>query len=311
LRGLWITLLKLSAFSSIKSVALGIVVALPTFFLLRRREIPTPGSLDKMEGPTLLRNIKSLSFVLFFAAIIILLQHVMFLIVGRPLALGSDSSHSALMQIGYAIIGGILILHLFSRLAASPAGRGIATAVLAAFIGLGVYFNNLNLDLYAQGSARQALFWKTFTSRFPNLPPNATFFIDATDPFFFFTSDIDNTYDLELYVNLLYAPNTDTTTFRRYRVVSVEDEFRDLYRERPSDIAELKSVSRMSHFGRDVLDPRDFTVIRYRDGELLVNDEILAKYPDVPYAAWARKPFPPLPVAPTSYPLRPRAPGFS
>ncbi len=311
LRGLWITLLKLSGFSSVWSVALGIGVALLAFFLLRHRDIEAPGSPDKTEKPVLLLSLKPYFFVLFFAATIMLLQHAMFAIVGRPLALGGDSSHAALMQIGYAIIGGILILYLFSRVAASAARRRIAVAALAAFIGLGVYFNNLNLDLYAQGSARQLLFWKAFTARFPSLPAKATFFIDASDPLFFYTSDIDNTYDLELYLNLLYAPTTDPARFRRYRVVSVEDEFRDLYRERPADIAALKPVIRMSHFGRDVLDPRTFIVVRYRHGELLVNDEILKKYPDVPYAAWARKPFPKLPAPPARYPLRTRAPGFS
>lgn len=311
LRGLWIVLLKLSAFSSIQSVVLGAVVALLAFFLLRRIGVQAPDSTAEKQKPTLSRCMKSFSFVLFFAATVLLLQHFMFAIVGRPLALGADSSHAALAQIGYAMIGGTLILCFLSRVVDSPARRKTATAILAVFIGLGVYFNNLNLDLYAQGSVRQARFWKTFTSRFPSLPPGATLFVDATDTFFFYTSDIDNTYDLELYINLLYAPNADATGFRRYRVVSVEDEFRDLYRERPSDIAELKPLSRISHFGRDMLDPRTFIVVRYRDGELLVNDEILKKYPDVPYAAWARKHFPTLPPAPAGYPLRPKAPGFS
>lgn len=311
LRGLWIVLLKLGAYASVASVMLGIAAALLSFFLLRRIGIQPLGNADKTEKPTWLRSIRPFSFVLLFAITVLLLQHFMFAFAGRPLALGADSSHAALMQIGYAIIGGALILCLFSRIAWPPARRGIGTAALAAFIGLGVYFNNLNLDLYAQGSARQTSFWKTFTSRFPNLPTDATLFVDATDPFFFYTSDLDNTYDLELYINLLYAPNTDTANFRRYRVLSIEDEFRQLYQERPSDIAEFKPVSRMSHFGRDVLDPRSFIVIRYRDGELLVNDEILAKHPDVPYAAWARKPFTALPDPPAGYPLRSRAPGFS
>ena len=311
LRGLWIVLLKLGAYASVASVMLGIAAALLSFFLLRRTSIQPPGNTDKTEIPTWQHCIKPFSFVLLFGITVLLLQHFMFAIVGRPLALGADSSHAALMQIGYAIIGGALILCLFSRIARPPARRGIATAALAVFIGLGVYFNNLNLDLYAQGSVRQASFWKTFMSRFPNLPPDATLFVDAKDPFFFYTSDLDNTYDLELYLNLLYAPTADAASFRRYRVLSIEDEFRQLYQERPSDIAEFKPVSRMTHFGRDILDPRSFIVVRYRDGELLVNAEILAKYPDVPYAVWARKPFPTLPDAPASYPLRSRAPGFS
>lgn len=311
LRGLWIVLLKLGAYASVVSVMLGIAAALLSFFLLRRIGIQPLDNAGNAEIPAWQRCVKPISLVLLFATTVLLLQHFMFAFAGRPMALGADSSHTALMQIGYAIIGGALILCLLSRIAQLPARRGIATATLAAFIGLGVYFNNLNLDLYAQGSDRQTLFWKTFTSRFPNLPPGATLFVDATDPFFFYTSDLDNTYDLELYINLLYAPNTDTASFRRYRILSIEDEFRQLYQERPSDITEFKPVSRMSHFGRDVLDPRSFIVVRYRDGELLVNDEILAKYPGVPYAAWARKPFPILPDAPGDYPLRSRTPGFS
>lgn len=308
LRGLWFVLLKYSAFASITSVVLGIVVALLTFLLLRRKEMQPLGNAPS-EKITWRCATKPLSFVLFFATTEILLQHAMFAIAGRPLALGRDSSHAALMQIGYAIIGGILILCLLSRIAYSPARREIAKVMLAGFIGLGVYFNNLNLDLYAQGSIRQASFWKAFTARFPSLPRDATIFFDTADRFFFYTADIDNTYDLELYINLLYASNTDAASFRRYRAFSIDDDFQHVSQERPSDVIELKPISRVTHFGRDVLDPRSFIVVHYRDGELLVNDEILAKYPNVRYAAWVHKPFPTLPDAPTNYPLRSSAPG--
>lgn len=309
LRGLWFVLLKYSAFASAASVALGIVVALLTFFLLRRKDMQPLGNTNPSKKITWFCTTKPLSFILFFAATELLLQHAMFAIAGRPLALGGDSSHAALMQIGYALIGGILILCLLSRIAYSPARREIAKAVLAGLIGLGVYFNNLNLDLYAQGSIRQASFWKTFTARFPSLPHDATIFFDTADRFFFYTADIDNTYDLELYTNLLYASSTDAASFRRYRAFSIDDDFQRV-QQKSSDIIELKPISRVTHFGRDVLDPRSFIVVHYRDGELLVNDEILAKYPNVRYAVWIHKPFPTLPNVPTNYPLRSRAPGF-
>lgn len=309
LRGLWIVLAKLSPFASIASIALGIISALLAFFLLHRHN-SFSSSVRKPETSSWLCRTKPFSFVLLFAMAVLLLQHLMFTLVGRPLTLGADSSHTALAQIGYAMVGGTIILCLFLRLANSALTRKIVVAAMAVIIGLGVFFNNLNLDMYAQGSARQASFWKAFTARFPNLPAKATLFIDATDASFFYTSDIDNTYDLELYVNLLYAPSADTANFRRYRVLSIEDEFRQLYQERPADIAAFKPVSRMTHFGPDQLDPRNFIVIRYRNGELLVNNEILGKYPTVPYAAWAHKPFPMLPHALAKYPLRSKTPGL-
>ncbi len=310
LRGLWIVLAKLSPFASITSIVLGVISALLAFFLLRRHN-PFSSNIHKSETSSWLCGAKPFFFVLLFAMAVLLLQHIMFTLVGRPLTLGADSSHAALTQIGYAMIGGTIILCLLLRLANSALARKIVIAAIAMVIGLGVFFNNLNLDLYAQGSARQASFWKAFTARFPNLPAKATLFIDATDASFFYTSDIDNTYDLELYLNLLYAPTTDTASFRRYRVLSIEDEFRQLYQERPADIAAFKPVTRMTHFGRDQLDLRNFIVIRYRSGELLVNHEILEKYPEVPYAAWAHKSFPMLPKALAEYPLRSKAPGIN
>lgn len=306
LRGLWASLLKSGGLSSPSSMLLGAAAAVFAFRLLRRVDIPL--KINNVTMETSRHNSKPLLFVFSFAFTVLLSQHVMFAIAGRPLALGADSSHAALLQIGYAMIGGALIAWLLSRINADK--KQITAAALAMLIGIGVYFNNLNLSLYNQGSARQVLFWKNFIARFPALPPSATLFIDATDPFFFYTSDTDNTYDLELYINMLYAPSIDSKSFRRYRVLSVEDEFRDIYRQNPSDIAKLKPISRVTHFGKEILDPRTFIVVHYRNGELLVNEEILTKHPNVSYAAWAKKPFPALPRPLAQYPLRSKVPGF-
>ena len=62
-------------------------------------------------------------------------------------------------------------------------------------------------------------------------------------------------------------------------------------------------IERLTHFGKEILNPCEFIIVHYRNGEFLVNREILIKYPDIPYKAWADKDFPKLPE-PTVYPLR-------
>jgi hypothetical protein len=304
LRGLWIKLWQLNALATVTTILLAVLATIFAFVVLRRIRA---AKLPTKKHPDFQPHV----FVALLGLAILLLQHFMFAFAGRPLALGADSSHAALMQIGYAMIGGAVVLYILSRV--KPAAKTISAAILAAVVGAGVFFSNLNLDLFVYGSIRQSAFWTVFTARFPNLPPNAVLFVDAVDAIdlpTYYTSDTDNTYDLELYVNLLYATTTDPREFRRYRMLSIDDEFRDWYRQNPTDIEALKPVTRMSHFGRDNIDPRDLIVIRYRNGELLVNDEIVKRYPNEPYAAWARgKPAPILPPE-AEYPLRLRAPSF-
>lgn len=240
--------------------------------------------------------------IVFLAGISFLVPAVLFIeFAGLEIGPGLNSSHFTLLQIGYAIVLGCLIYAFCTAFLNSYARLRLLSFFLAAVIGAGVFFNNLNLDMYFNSWEKQTQFWKLFTKRFPSLPENATFMMDARDPYYYDTPDLDNTYDLEYAMNLLYADSGDPAKFRRYKVVALEEISPAVLKYECSQAGQ-REIARETHFGKELLDTCKFIVVYYRDGELLVNREIKEKYPDIPYRMWLEKDFPKLPE-PVSYPL--------
>ncbi|HLD18832.1 MAG TPA: hypothetical protein VJB90_02380, partial [Candidatus Nanoarchaeia archaeon] len=227
----------------------------------------------------------------------------------REIGLGFNSSHFNQVQIGYAIIAGAFLYFFFTAFSNSELKVKGARLFISALIGAGVFFNNLNLDLYLNASQRQSRFWESFVARFPSLPENATFLMDVRDYYYFDTADLDNSYDLELYLNLLYTKSDDPAQFRTYRVFTMEEFKLEMARD-SCDNPQQGIMRRITHFGEDVLNPCEFIVVHYRNNELLVNQEILAKYPDVSYRNWADKHVPQLFASSNHYPLRNKLKGF-
>ncbi|MBI5204838.1 MAG: hypothetical protein HZA11_07975 [Nitrospirae bacterium] len=246
-------------------------------------------------------NLTAASFVL--GVLFLIFPILMLEFAGRETGLGFNSSHFNQMQIGYAIILGSLIYILYKLSCVSQLKLRYFNLFLAAVIGAGVFFNNLNLDLYFHSWEKQTQFWKSFEKRFPSLPENATFMMDVRDFYYFDSADLDNSYDLELAMNLLYANSADSEKFRNYKVFAFE-EFKPEMMEkfRCNQVNEGK-MERMTHLGEEKLEPCKFIVVYYRNGELLVNREIKEKHPDISYGRWLDKAFPELPE-PVPYPLR-------
>jgi hypothetical protein len=167
----------------------------------------------------------SLSMLLLFGFFILLPVLFIFFFAGRPPKLGTESTHATLMQPGYAaLVGGIAYAAYRLALAFGRIGSFLASAVLATFAGVGVYFTNLNLDLFREASNQQQQFWRAFKQRFPILPPRADFVIDAIPvPYnrwigsYYELEDLQSSYELEFSLNVLY-PSPDGAHVRRYRV---------------------------------------------------------------------------------------------
>ncbi len=246
---------------------------------------------------------QSILHVLVLGIICLLPQIMLLEFAGREIGPGFNSSHFNQVQIGYAIImGGFLYVFYMASINSHLKMRWINLSI-ALLIGFGALFNNLNLDLYSNASKKQMQFWTIFTERFPNLPQGATFLMDVRDFYYFDTTDLDNSYDLELYLNLLYAKSDDPAQFRAYKVLAME-EFKPEMAKDSCDNSQQGVIRRKTHFGEDALNPCEFIVIHYRNNELLVNQEILKKYPDVPYRNWADKAAPQLSASSNNYVLR-------
>jgi len=246
-------------------------------------------------------NLTMLSFILgvFFLILPVLLLEF----ARREIDLGFNSSHFNQMQIGYAIILGSLIYALYRASSLSPLKMRCFSVFLTLVIGMGVFFNNLNLDLYFNSWEKQSRFWTLFTKRFPSLPENATFMMDVRDYYYFDSPDLDNSYDLEFAMNLLYADSASPERFRRHKVLAMEEFKPGMAEGFRCRRMEGGKIERLTHLGKETLDSCNFIAVKYHDGKLLVNREIREQYPDVPYANWLDKDFPGLPEPPL-YPLR-------
>lgn len=246
-------------------------------------------------------NLTVTSFIL--GALFLIFPILLLEFAEREIGLGFNSSHFNQLQIGYAIILGSLIYTLYKLSCVSRLKLRYFNLFLAAVIGAGVFFNNLNLDLYFHSWEKQAQFWKSFTKRFPSLPENAAFMMDVRDFYYFDSADLDNSYDLEFAMNLLYANSTNSEKFRNYKVFAFEEFKPEMTEKFRCNQVNEEKMERMTHLGKEELEPCKFIVVYYRNGELLVNREIKEKHPDIPYGRWLDKYFPELPE-PVSYPLR-------
>jgi len=230
---------------------------------------------------------------------------LLFQLAGRPISWGMDSSHAALCQIGYALIAGLLVRRLWSRRPAGPsrprAGSWTIIALIGTLAGVGVFFSNLNIDQYYRSWQSQSRFLGEFLYRFPQLPEGTFLVADVRGGDLY--SDID-LYDIEFSLNLLYAPSPIASGFYRHKIIAAEDfsQFASapVEAQRSGNI----KIMRATDYGVEAVDVDKLIFIHYRNGKLLVNQEIADRYPDVNYRSWlARKP-PESKPAGTSFPLR-------
>ena len=93
--------------------------------------------------------------------------------------------------------------------------------------------------------------------------------------------------------------------FLNYRAYTVSEGIRDEWKK-PGDLV----IKRFSHAGEDTFNTKEMIFVHYREGEILVNREILQKYSDVPYNMWLDKSPPEFKGTVQEYPLRYKFRGF-
>jgi hypothetical protein len=224
---------------------------------------------------------------------------VMFHAFNRPVSWGMNSSHAVLAQPGYAILLGWIIERVHHYAMAQPSRLRIATAFMSLWLGLGVLFNNVNIDMFRQSWEEQGRFWTAFTKRFPVLPDKADFFFDVREGGLY--NDLHNYYDYEFQLNLLYARSSKPSEFRRYRAYTMSE--LQLLLKRGESMPDGE-IHRTTHFGPETLHPADLIVVQYHQNRLSVNREIGAGQPQTEYVSWTDKDPPILPATRPDFPLR-------
>ncbi|MHB1141361.1 MAG: hypothetical protein ACYC1T_06355 [Sulfuricaulis sp.] len=228
-------------------------------------------------------------YALYIGLVLMVFPLMFFQFFRRPITWGIFSSHGTIAQFGYAVTVGSMLFMLFGRSAKySPLRLRVFCGATAVFFSLAIFFNNLSLDLYQESHRQQQTFWKRFTTRFPTLPENATFLFDIRDktlynPMYY--------YYYEFMMNMLYAESGRPEDFRQYQITT----FHELYwQNKIKNDEQLHGLTftRNSMWGKDQVDPGKFIWVYYDRDQLLVNDEILEKYPESPYRHFLNKPVP-------------------
>jgi hypothetical protein len=277
-------LLLLREFESITVVAgaMGLVGGLAAWMLYRN--IAHSSWLQNHEAQ--IKSSKTEKMLILLVAFAMFIPPLlMFHAFSRPVSWGINSTHAILLQPGYALFIGWLLERSHVYATRHRRNLSLCAFLIGLWVGAGVFFNNVNLDAYRHSTREQNKFWSAFLNRFPSLPERADFFFDVKERSLY--TDLENRYDFELFLNMLYARSDIPAEFRKYRVYTI-DEF-----ERARHAGKLATtdavIHRVTHFGPETLSVTDLIAIRYRDGELLVNDEVLKAVPDISYRAWARK----------------------
>ncbi len=278
-------------------VAIASVIVLLSFFKHQSSLIFS----DRRKSPSWQTDKMLAKYALYIGLILLIFPLMFFQFFRRPVTWGISSSHGAIPQFGYAMVLGSILFMLFNRAAKKSLARlRVFFGGVALFFSLAIFFNNLNLDLYQESHQQQSTFWKRFVVRLPSLPANAIFLFDIKDrslygPMYY--------YYYEFMVNLLYAENSVPEEFRRYRATT----FFELYwQNKIKDGEQLRGLTftRESLWGKDQVDPSKFTWVFYDGNDLLINNEILKKYPDSPYRLYLNIPVPVASGHSKTYPFR-------
>lgn len=313
----WLTFWKLSKYADVWSFML--VPLAPIFFFtflwhLRAKEVSVAtetGNINvrsKSGWGAMIQSKPAAVFAMGFLFLIPPLLMIKYAGLDFYLKGTQNNTHGIYAQIGYAMIIGTAITATFKWINQMCPTLKTPYFLLGGLLGLGVYYNNIGLDLYQDSWRRQTLFWQTFIKRFPTLPEKADFYFDVTDDADL--SDLRIHFDFEANLNLLYARSTDPSKFRNYRVF-VPEEYHNLARKRGISQLGDSTIERPTQWGSDTLEPRQFIVVSYRHGEMLVNREIRRRVntQQLHYSNWVDRDPPALPPA-GDYPLRHRLPGF-
>jgi len=287
------------------SVAIGIFSVVVLIPLLRQMVYRSSRALKVRAGrirSTHPDNYRQLcKYALYIGLILMVPSFLLFQFVGRPVTWGIYSSHGTIGQFGYAIVLGALLFLLLQKAADKGEQRMIISCGgIAIFFAIGIFFNNLNLDLYQASHKQENAFWTAFVQRFPNLPAQATFLFDIKNDSLYHPQYY---YDHELPLNLLYAENRRPEEFRRYRVYTSYELYWLLNTNEVSRLRDAR-IARETLWGRDQLEPSGFIAVYYDQSGMLVNEEIIQRFPGTPYRELLDKPFPELPLGDRRYPLR-------
>lgn len=303
----WLRFWKFWGYADITSSLAGLLAAALIFVVLRKA-IPASGEYYP-PAPTVDAQPVTISWPVFFRILLvgigILLPPVLlFQATGLSITfLGAqDNTHTIMLLPGYALIMGNLLAAFLSTRTKSLVTKNLAALFIACILGLGIYYNNLAIDIFRDSWRTQSQFWRAFLQKFPALPESADFMIDARLPTYY--PDLRGSFDFEFPLNLLYARSTDPGQFRRYRVFTAEEFYRG-YLVNKRGAVDMKPIERTLHLGKETLDPGKFIVVRYDGTKLQINNEIVLNHPKIEYKQWADKkpPAPTLPERP-AYPLR-------
>jgi hypothetical protein len=244
-------------------------------------------------------------YALFIGLTLMIPALLIFQFLDRPITWGLHSSHGTIGQFGYALVlGSSLFLVLRNTINKTPQWALYCYSGISLLFAAGVFFNNLNLDLYRSSHRDMNAFWTAFIQRFPKLPSEATFLFDIRINSFY-QPQYHGTYELPL--NLLYAKSSEPEEFRRYRVLMPNEIMNVL--ENINNVSQLKQarIVRPTSWGADEMEPAKFIVVYYDKSGLLINKEIVQKFPRTPYRPVLDKSLPELPTGERRYPLRSKA----
>lgn len=300
----WLRFWKFGKYGDATSSFVGLLSVVLFFLVLRL--LPTtnarPDGLAHQDTGKNSTDKKTYLDAIFIGMAFLLPPAILFKFAGLELTLmgAQNNTHAIPLQPGYAIFVGLIFTYIYTHFSCRKLGKQRTSFYLACILGLGIYYNNIAVDIFVDSWTNQSRFWQAFVKRFPVLPEKADFMFEVHDRSYYPDTRIN--YDFELILNLLYATSNEASKFRRYRAYTAEEFYRGLLVERRG-VIDSSPVTRGTHFGNETLDPKDLIVVLYNGSELLINREIRQRYPKIPYNAWLDKDDPTLPE-PKTYALR-------
>lgn len=286
------------------SVVLGLATAIGGYFRLGRLLPRTnEGAYDSRFTNSLAGHLRQNRFVFLLGLAFYIPPVLMYEYAGRVVFNGVDSRHGTLLVIGFALLWGGLFYALYTTLQSSSFRLKFAHALIAGFIGMGVFYHNVNHDLYLASQREQQKFWRAFTDRFQTLPEKCSFLLDVELPTYLYDEPFGTTFGIELYLNMLYAKSSEVKDFKNYIAAPITFVKR---------FGNLQNVFAQRHPGIGHLfeENEPLYIVKYDNGKILVNDEIVESGQYAPYRTLPVREFDASEDSSGHYPLRNKLAGF-
>lgn len=202
-----------------------------------------------------------------FGIILILGALFPYIMINGSYSMGLASRHGLTASIGFSVFLSAIFLMLYYK---DLIRKSFLYFLFGFTIFLGVFQCNMAVKSYSEDWKQQGSFWREFIHRVPDLEDKTYLLIDMPRKEKHYFGEWRGIYEFSAPLNLLYAKSRDKNMVNRFYAGCTSIASDDSYLSN----ADKKEEATGAFIGPQTYYPKNLIIASYRNGSLLLNDEI-------------------------------------